>query len=67
MVEEIDVYRAANQLVKRYGQDAVFKTAQRCDAIIEAGDPDGGAVRRRILHAIDGLLRMQPPVNMLIH
>ncbi len=35
MDEEIEIWRAANQLVKRYGADAGFEAAKRTDAMIE--------------------------------
>jgi hypothetical protein len=41
MITDLEVYRAANQLVKRYGEDAEFEAAMRADAMIERGDPEG--------------------------
>ncbi len=52
MISDLEVYRAANQFVKRYGEDAEFKAAERCDAMIERGDPEGLAVWKRILKAV---------------
>ncbi len=60
MVEEIEIWRAANQLVKRYGEDAEFEAAMRAAAMIEACDIDGQRVWKRILTAIDELLRDKP-------
>ena len=44
MIPDLDIYRSANLLVKRYGEDAELEAASRVDAMIEAGDPDGAAV-----------------------
>ncbi len=39
MIPDLDIYRAANLLVKQYGQDAPIEAAMRADAMIEKGDP----------------------------
>ena len=44
MVEEIEIWRAANRLVKRHGEDAGIEAAKRVDAMLEDGDPNGAAV-----------------------
>ena len=41
MITDLEIYRAANQLVKRYGEDAGFEAAKRVDAMLDAGDPAG--------------------------
>ncbi len=66
MVEEIEIYRAANQLVKRYGQDAELEAAKQADAMLEAGDIDGQRVWQRILNAIDELQRDTPDQGEII-
>ncbi len=38
VTSEIDIYRAANILVKRYGEDAALEAAQRADVMLERGD-----------------------------
>ncbi len=39
LLSDLEIYRAANQLVKRYGPDAEFHAAERADdAMLEAGD-----------------------------
>ncbi len=67
MVPNLEIYRAANQLVKRYGEDAEFKAAKQADAMIERGDPEGLAVWRRILSAVDELLAQAPPKDAQLH
>ncbi len=48
MCSDLEVYRAANQLVKRYGEDAEIEAAKRLDAMLEAGDIEGQRVWQRI-------------------
>ncbi len=48
MIPDLDIYRSANLLVKRYGEDAELEAASRVDAMIKAGDPEGLAVWKRI-------------------
>ncbi len=67
MVEEIEIWRAANQLVKRHGEDAGFEAAKRVDAMLEAGDPDGAAVWNHILRAVEGLQRAKPSSGEVVH
>jgi hypothetical protein len=40
MILDLDIYRTANLLVKRHGQDAPLHAAMRADAMLEAGRPD---------------------------
>ncbi len=60
MITDLEIFRAANQLIQRYGQDAEFRAAKQADAMIERGDPEGLAVWKRILRAVDELLRTEP-------
>ena len=39
--DEIEVYSAANSLVKRWGEDAPFEAARNADVMIERGVPEG--------------------------
>ncbi len=38
MVPELDIYRSANVLVKRHGEDAPIEAAMRADAMLDKGD-----------------------------
>jgi len=60
IIPDLDIYRSAHVLVKRYGQDAPLEAAQRADAMLEAGDMDGHAVWLRITAAVEELLRAEP-------
>ena len=65
MIGEIDLWRAAKQIVDRYGEDAPLEAAMLADAMHEAGDLDGLAVWKRIKKAADELLRERP--DGLVH
>ena len=57
MVEEIDVWRAAEQMRKRYGTEAAVQAAMRADALFEKLDLEGSRVWNRIVAAINELER----------
>ncbi len=52
MISDLDIYRSANVLVKRHGEDAPIHASMRADAMLEKGDLDGLAVWKRILRAV---------------
>ena len=41
MLPDLDIWRSANLLVKRHGEDAPIRAAMRADAMLEEGDLDG--------------------------
>ncbi len=59
-VSDLDIYRVANLLVKRHGQDAPIEAAMRADAMLDKGDLDGYGVWKRILRAVEELRRVKP-------
>ncbi len=63
MIPDLDIYRAANVIIKQYGQDAPVHAAMRADAMLEKGDPDGYAVWKRILRALEELQREELQEN----
>ncbi len=60
MTTDLDIYRSAAALIKRYGEDALIQAAMRADALLDEGDMEGSAVWRQILAAIEELLRKEP-------
>ena len=48
MTSDLDIYRAANELIKQHGGEAPIHAAMRADELLEAGDMDGKAVWMRI-------------------
>ena len=59
VISDLDLYRSANVLVKRQGQDAPIHAAIRADAMLEEGDLDGYEVWKGILKAVEKLLRVE--------
>ena len=66
MIPEIDIYRAANILVKRYGEDAALEAAQRADVMLERGDMDGCAVWKQIVKAVEAVQRTEPAAGEVL-
>ncbi len=60
MIPDLDIYRTAQVLVKRHGEDAPIHAAMRADAMLEKGDLGGYAVWKRILRAVGELMRASP-------
>jgi hypothetical protein len=60
MIDDLDILRGANILIKRHGNDAAIEAAQRADELLAAGDPEGCAVWKRILAAVKELMRTTP-------
>ena len=57
---DIDIWRAAVLLLRRYGKDAAAVAAQRADKCLADGDVDGLAVWKRIAEAMLELLKDKP-------
>ena len=60
MIPEIDIWRVANLMLKRYGDEADIESAIRAEELAEAGDWAGEAVWRRIINAIGQLENTTP-------
>ncbi len=63
MIPDLDIYCSANVLIKQHGKDAPIHAAMRADAMLDRGDLDGYAVWKRILMAVEELLRSEPKVG----
>ena len=60
MIPGLDIYRAADLIMKQHGEDAPIESAMRADSMLEAGDLDGLAVWKRVLRVIEELQRTAP-------
>ncbi len=60
MIPNLDIYRSANVLVKRHGQDAPIQAAMRAVAMLEKGDLERYAVWKRIIKAVEELQGKTP-------
>ena len=67
MIPEPAIWRAAQAMVKRYGDDAGTQAAMRADDLASSGDTDGAAVCRRIGGAVEALLRPVPAEGDAVH
>ncbi len=67
MIPDLDIFRAANLLVKQHGEDAPIHAAMKADAMLEAGDLDGLAVWKRILKAVEELQGTKPKSGETVH
>lgn len=60
MVADIDIWHAADVLIKEYGEDAEMIAAQRADALLAEGETDGHRFFKAVLEAIHELRRSAP-------
>jgi hypothetical protein len=60
MIDEPDIWRAANLLMKNHGDDAPLVAAQRADEMLARGDMVGQAIWKRITSAFEELIRRKP-------
>ncbi len=67
MTSDLDVYRAANLLVKRHGQDTPIEAAMGANAMLDKGDLGGYAVWKRILRAVGELQETAPKSGEAVH
>ena len=61
MIPEIDIWRVAHLMLKRYGDEADIERALRAEDLAEEGDHNGAAVWRRGIDAIGQLENTTPP------
>jgi triphosphoribosyl-dephospho-CoA synthetase len=59
-MEDIDIWRAAQQLIKTHGADAALMAAQRADALLSEGAVEGSRTWEKIVAAINELQREKP-------
>ncbi|HTT79763.1 MAG TPA: hypothetical protein VMF86_08815 [Stellaceae bacterium] len=60
MIPDIDIWRAATLMLKRYGESAHKESTARAAELETEGDHDGVAVWRRITDAVAQLANMTP-------
>ena len=61
VIPEIDIWRAATLMLKRYGDKAHEQSAARADELAAGGDHDGADTWRRITAAVEQLTNPVPP------
>jgi hypothetical protein len=61
VIPESDIWRAAQLMLKRYGDEALKESAARADELVATGDHNGAAVWCRIMDAVTQLSNRTPP------
>jgi hypothetical protein len=61
VIPQIDIWRAAQLMLKRYGDKALEQSDLRVDELTAAGDHDGADTWRRITAAVVQLANTTPP------
>jgi hypothetical protein len=61
VIPEIDICRAANLMLKHYGEKALEESTMRADELAAGGDHNGAATWRRITNAVIQLANNTPP------
>jgi hypothetical protein len=61
VIPEIDIWRAANLMLKRYGEKAFEESSTRADELAADGDHDGASTWRRVTDAVVQLANNVPP------
>ena len=59
-MDEIDIWRVADLLMKEYGDEAGFLASRRADAMLDQGDTDGFTAWLKVVKAIETLQRKGP-------
>ena len=67
MTSDLDIYRSANVLIQKHGEDAPILAAMRADELMETGYMDCRAVWLRIVKAIEELLSKERPEGEKLH
>ncbi len=67
MTSDLDIYRAANELIKQHSEAADIEAAMRADECLAAGDMEGEAVWLRIVKAVEELLSEERPEDAEVH
>jgi hypothetical protein len=66
-LSEIDIWRAARQMIELYGLDAGWRAGLCADQLLEDGDVDAFHVWVRITNAIKELLKAEPSDPGMTH
>jgi hypothetical protein len=64
VISDLDIWRAANILIRQHGPDAELEAAKRPDLMLERRDLDGQSLWKQIRRAI---VELQAPPSGLAH
>jgi hypothetical protein len=60
VISDLDIYRSAHVLLKQHGEDAPIHAAMEADKMLEKGDLDGYVVWKRIMRAVEEMMKKEP-------
>lgn len=66
-MDDAGIWRAARQMIDRYGAEAAAEADERAATMAELGDGEGRAVWRRIAGAVKRLQATAPAPGELVH
>ena len=67
MISDLDIWRSAMVMVKRYGDDAMLEAAARARKLIADNDMNGAAMWQHIGEAIERLQAKAPSEGEKVH
>ena len=67
MISNLDIWRAAQVMVKRYGKDAASEADMRASEFLDQGIIDGQRLWMRIVQVIEELQRQRPRDGEAVH
>ncbi len=67
MLSDLDTWRAAQIMVRGYGEGAATEAAMRADEFLDQGNHDGKRLWVRIMQAIEELQRLRPREGEAVH
>ncbi len=67
MLSDLDLWRAANVMIKRYGDGATTEAAMRADEFLDQGIIDGERLWIRIMQTIEELQRERLKDGEAVH
>lgn len=67
MTTESDVYRTANVVIDKYGDDAALYSAIRGDEFHRVGNHEGEILWRRVTMAVQMIQSVERPEDAVVH
>jgi len=67
MKNENDIYKTANQVIDKFGEEAALYAAIRGDEFQRLGNQEGEVLWRRITRAVEVLQTNERPTTAVLH
>ncbi len=67
MSSDSDIYRAANLIIRKYGDGAIIYAGARADRLLEIGNEKGNGLWLKVLGAVQELLSDVRPAGSRLH